>query len=581
MKYVLAIQFITLIFSYAYYKHEQVNWLRFCTFGSSISCVIVAFFSCINQSYTPNTSYISLYNFIVLKNVNLDIGILSDSLSLLVALSVCIITTIANFYSIGYIKKEFPKFIFQLNVFAFCMTCFISAGNLLQMYIFWEFLSLSAYFLIIFQKQKEAIDGAIKTISLHKLSDLMFLVALVALLQISGTLDFDEITGMHSWNDYKLHQMEIIALIMLVSIFVKTAQFMFYGWLENAAYAPTPASALIHSITIVPAGIFIIIRLQSLFECSELVQNIMIFVGLATAILSCIVAVFSTNIKKTFAHSTCSQIGLMLAACGFSAYGAAVILCIMHAFSKSLLFFSTGSVMHSLSGEQNIEKMGGLFELLPKTYISFVAAAVCMVGIPLLPYYYAKKVFINEVLCSNLMFSNLIIVVLIIVSILTSTYLFRTIYLVFHEKIKLDETCLAYINEDNRFIINSLYASIFFTVFSGGLFYYGYYTNIIWKDMFSFLNIAHESSIFLYSMISIVGAIIAFTTCKHIKPIQLSYNINCSPNIWPMYKCYRKLSKKFRLETFDCVLQKELLFCHRDLFLIFLFMSFLCVVFMN
>jgi NADH-quinone oxidoreductase subunit L len=305
---------------------------------------------------------------------------------------------------------------------------------------------------------------------------------------------------------------------MSLSILVKSGQFGSTTWLKNATFsAPIPASALIHSAALLTAGMFIIIRLQNLFECSELVQNIIISAGLFCAVIYSAKAIFSGAIQEIFAYSSCSQVGLMIAACGFSACGAALILFVSHAFSKSSLLFSTGSVMHALSGERDIRNMGGLFELLPKTYITFVLAAASIIGVPLLPSYYAKKVLLNEIIGSNLSMCNTALVFIIAASILTSVYIFRIIYLIFHGKIKLTETSLSYLNEDENFIINSLYASVFFAIFSGVFFYYALYNDVFWTDVFAFSYAEDGRAVFYFSAVNFVGIIAAALICKSIK----------------------------------------------------------------
>jgi NADH-quinone oxidoreductase subunit L len=390
------------------------------------------------------------------------------------------------------------------------------------MYVLWEVSVIISYFLVTFDGKNSSLKSALKMMVNNKFGDIGFIISMAALFHVSGSLSFGE--KIFIGNDAQLGKLEIIALIMALSIFIKSSQIG--NWLKNAMCAPIPASALIHSSASLTAGLFLLIRLQNLFECSELIQNAIISVGLFSAIAYSTKAIFSDTLEEMFSHSTCSQIGLMMVACGFSSYGAALILFISHAFSKSSLLFSTGSVIHALSGEQDIKSMGGLFELLPKTYISFILAVASMIGIPLLPSYYSRKVLLNEIIGSNLSMYHIALILIIITSILTSIYFFRMAHLMFHGEMKLTETSLAYLDENENFIIYPLYVSVFFAIFSGVFFYYAVYSDVIWTDVFAFSYVEDGYAIFTFSIVNLIGIAAAILICRSIKSMDLSIKLN-------------------------------------------------------
>ncbi|MCR5225372.1 MAG: hypothetical protein K6C34_04780 [Alphaproteobacteria bacterium] len=395
------------------------------------------------------------------------------------------------------------------------MTFFISSGNLLQTYIFWELLSVVSYFLIAFDKKPESLHAAFRTITMHKFGDIGFIISMILIFNIFGSLNFSEITKNISSID--ANKTSIATLAILISVFIKSAQIGATSWLKNAMKAPMPASALIHSSTLVTAGIFVLIRLHSLFDINSSAQTLIVLMGCSSALLCAIRAIFSDNIKLILAYSTCSQVGIMLIACGFSSYCAAVILFVAHAFTKSLLFFSSGSVVSALSGEQNIEKMGALFESLPVTYIAFITATISTIGVPLLSYYYAKKALLYSIATQPSLLRDFAIFILILTSIAASVYLFRVIYHVFHGQSKLNEISLAYANENSSFIIKPLFFSMFFSVIAGILFYYGAYDNVFWKGIFPVIDTSNTSILLLYSIANAAGIIAAFFICKKIK----------------------------------------------------------------
>ncbi|MDR2157906.1 MAG: hypothetical protein LBO02_01155 [Holosporaceae bacterium] len=537
--YVIVFQLIVLSISLIYRKNYEKDRLKYVVVSFSALTALVATFATISQLCAPAMEHLHFYNFVSLKNTSCKLGILSDSLSIISAWVVCVITAIANCYSIGYVKKNLDVFLCRINSLSLAATLFASSGNLLQMYICGEAMAVASCFLVSFDNKDLSFAAALKMAFANKLGDVGLVISMTALFQVFGSLNLDEINKFFVGNDVYLRKLETIATIMSASIFIKSAQIGSTDWVKNSMRAPMPALALIHSSTLLTAGVFWMIRLPNLFECSESIQNIIIAVGLFCSVIYSIKAIFAADVEGIFAYSTSSQVGLMLSACGFSAYGAALILFVSHAFSKSLLLFSMGSVVYALSGERDIKNMGGLFELLPKTYVAFVLALASMINIPLLPSYYARKILLNEIIGGDLV-NPIALIMIIMASILTVAYLFRVTYLIFHGEIRAAETSLAYLNENDNFIINSLYISIFFAIFSGVFFYYAVYNDVVWADLFAFSYAENGYAIFAFSIINFIGVVAAFLICKSIKSRNLSLKLT-----WKISDSFKKTA--FRL----------------------------------
>ncbi|MDR0678204.1 MAG: hypothetical protein LBF44_01555 [Holosporaceae bacterium] len=559
IKYAVMFQLIVPLVCFIGDRKKSEKILQGAVFLSVLTAIAVTFFM-ISQLISPISEYLSIYDFVTIKNVRCEFGLLSDSLSIVSTWVICIITAIANCYSLGYVKKNLGNFLFRLNLLPPAAILFTASNNLLQMYVFWEILVIISYFLVAFNDKCFSSKTALEMFAHNKFGNIGFIISMAALFHVFGNLDFGEMNKFLIGNDAQLKKLEIIATIMLLSICIKSAQIISSNWIQNIMCAPMSASALVHSSTLLTAGVFLLIRLQSLFECSELIQNFTIIIGLFSAVMYSIKAIFSDSLHKIFAHSTCSQIGLMIMACGFSSYGAALILFVSHAFSKASLLFSTGSVIYALSGERDMRRMGGLFELLPKTYISFILGVVSMIGIPLLPSYYSRKILLNEIMGSNLSICDIALIFIIIVSILTSVYLFRMVYMIFHGKTKLTEISLAYLNEDESFIIHSLYVSVFFAIFSGVFFYYAMYDDAVWKDVFAFSYAKNNYKIFVFSVINFIGIAVAIPLCKLIKSRNLSpkFDWNIDSHLkTPASKLIRSIDSTFYKKCYLFVAHKS------------------------
>jgi NADH-quinone oxidoreductase subunit L len=392
----------------------------------------ICFFTQLQQSGKPFE--ISLFDWISVHNFKLDFGILLDQLSLLWLLFVTGIGSLIHLYSISYMHDDenMHKFFAYLNLFIFFMITLVIGSNLLVMFIGWEGVGLCSYLLIGFwYKNQSYNDAAKKAFIMNRIGDLGFLIGMFLLAQQFGTLNYVELKS-HLASYFSVTQQmglgwSLAALCLFIGACGKSAQLPLYTWLPDAMAGPTPVSALIHAATMVTAGIFMITRMNFLFDTATDVQHIIAIVGAATALIAASIGLFQNDIKKVLAYSTVSQLGLMFLALGFGAYNVAVFHVITHAFFKACLFLGSGSVIHGLHGEQDMRKMGGLRKAMPITYITMLISTLAIAGIFPFAGFWSK----DEILMVAFEHNKVLWVVASIASIMTAFYMFRLMYLTF------------------------------------------------------------------------------------------------------------------------------------------------------
>ena len=309
------------------------------------------------------------------------------------------------------------------------MITLVIGSNLLVMFIGWEGVGLCSYLLIGFWYKNQAFnDAAKKAFIMNRIGDLGFLIGIFIIATLFNTLDFSTLkTLISTAKDTNDYWVAAAAFALFIGASGKSAQIPLYTWLPDAMAGPTPVSALIHAATMVTAGIFMITRLNFLFDIAPSVQNIIAIIGAVTALVAATIALTQTDIKKVLAYSTVSQLGLMFLALGLGAYEVAVFHVITHAFFKACLFLGSGSVIHGLHGEQDMRKMGGLRKAMPITFITMLIASLAISGIFPLAGFWSK----DEILMTAFHHNIALWVIGSIASIMTAFYMFRLIYLTF------------------------------------------------------------------------------------------------------------------------------------------------------
>ena len=385
----------------------------------------------------PEGIQIQLFDWIQISNFNVDFGFLLDQLSVLWLLFVTGIGSLIHLYSISYMHDDenMHKFFAYLNLFVFFMIALVIGSNLLVMFIGWEGVGLCSYLLIGFwYKNQEFNDAAKKAFIMNRIGDLGLLVGIFILGTLFDTLDFTELKTIFITGgiDDKLTMVSVAAFALFIGACGKSAQIPLYTWLPDAMAGPTPVSALIHAATMVTAGIFMITRLNFLFDLTPYVQNIIAIIGAITALVAATIGLVQNDIKKVLAYSTVSQLGLMFLALGLGAYEVAVFHVITHAFFKACLFLGSGSVIHALGGEQDMRNMGGLKNAMPITFATMLIASLAISGVPLFSGFFSKDEILLVAFHNNIP----LWVVGSVASIMTAFYMFRLMFLTFFKEFR-------------------------------------------------------------------------------------------------------------------------------------------------
>jgi NADH-quinone oxidoreductase subunit L len=366
-------------------------------------------------------------------NFTLDANLYADNLSIWMTLIVTGVGSLIHIFSMGYMKEDagFTRFFVYLNLFIFAMLVLVLGSNYFMLFFGWEGVGICSYLLIGFwYKDVHNTLAARKSFVLNRIGDLGLLVGLFLILGKFGSLEYTDVAAAIATEGLTAGDGLIagITLCLFIGATGKSAQIPLFTWLPDAMAGPTPVSALIHAATMVTAGIFLTVRSNFLFDAAPLTQDIVMYIGLATSLIAAFIALRQNDIKKVLAYSTVSQLGMIFVALGMGAYNAAMFHVTTHAFFKALLFLGAGSVIHAMSNEQDIRKMGGLKKHIPITHLTFLIGTLAISGIPFLSGFYSKDEIIghafghNQVVYFALMFS----------SALTAIYMFRLYFVTFY-----------------------------------------------------------------------------------------------------------------------------------------------------
>jgi NADH-quinone oxidoreductase subunit L len=362
-----------------------------------------------------------------------DFAFYLDQLSLVMLLVVTGVGFLIHIYSVGYMWEEagFYRFFTYLNLFMFFMLTLVLASNYLLMFIGWEGVGLASYLLIGFWFTKDsAASAGKKAFIVNRVGDFGFLIALFLLIKHFGSLNFDQIArsvAPLSPETAGAGLLTAIGLLLMVGAAGKSAQIPLYVWLPDAMEGPTPVSALIHAATMVTAGVYMVSRSHVIFERAPMALMVVAIVGTLTALFAATIGVTQTDIKKVLAYSTVSQLGYMFIACGVGAFSAAIFHLMTHAFFKGLLFLAAGSVIHAVSGEQDMRQMGGLRTKIPWTFWTMTIATFAIAGIPPFAGFFSK----DEILWRAHQASWVYWAIGLFTAFLTSFYMFRLWFLTF------------------------------------------------------------------------------------------------------------------------------------------------------
>lgn len=376
--------------------------------------------------------YMELWNWLLISEFPISFAFRYDGLTAAMFLVVTIVSSCVHMYSCVYMYTDpfLARFMSYLSLFTFFMLVLVSSSNLLVLFLGWEGVGLCSYLLIGFwYTRAQAGKAATKAFLINKVGDL-FLLAGISLAFISfHSCDFGVMSTLAPYFPSDL--LEIIAVFMLIGAVGKSAQVGLHTWLPDAMEGPTPVSALIHAATMVTAGVFLLIRCSPILEYAPRVLVLIAVWGGITAFVSGTIGAVQNDIKKIIAYSTCSQLGYMVLACGLSAYSSSLFHLLNHAFFKALLFLSAGSIIHILSGEQDIRRMGGLAKLTPFVYINMLIASLALAGFPFLAGFYSKDFIIEAANTKYWVGGQFLYWLAIVSAMLTAVYSFRLLEQVF------------------------------------------------------------------------------------------------------------------------------------------------------
>ena len=479
---------------------------------------------------TSGESIVLISNWITSGSFSVDWSIKLNLLSGSMILMVNLVSTLIHIYSVGYMEKD-PKisiFMGYLGLFTFFMLLLVSSNNLLQLFLGWEGVGLTSYLLIGFWNYKDSANkAAIKAFVINRVGDFGLLLAIFTIFVVFGTLNINEIMILvNSYSDtffdflgIKIHSITLISILLFIGCMGKSAQFGLHTWLPDAMEGPTPVSALIHAATMVTAGVFLLILMSPLIEVSIFASNTILVVGSLTCIFAASVAIFQNDIKKIIAYSTCSQLGYMFMAIGASAYSLAYFHLISHAFFKALLFLGAGSVIHSMSDEQNIKNMGGLYNKIPLTYLTMIIGSLSLIGIPFFSGYFSKDLILETLFLRDSFFASYAFFIGLTAVLFTTLYSLRLIIYVFHRKSMADEKVIAHIHESPFIMTFPLIVLSIFAIFFG-MFFYSYFigteylnvwSEIIFVDKSLNENFIYENMPIFYKKLPLIVILIGLT----------------------------------------------------------------------
>ena len=377
-----------------------------------------------------------------------------DTLSVVMVAMVTFISTLIHIYSLGYMSHDAtpPRFFAYLSLFTFMMLMLVTADNLAQLFFGWEGVGLASYLLIGYWYDRESANrAAMKAFIVNRVGDVFFMLGLALTYYVFGSIEFATIFPAVEEHTNELflgvNAVELIAVLLFLGACGKSAQLGLHTWLPDAMEGPTPVSALIHAATMVTAGVFLVCRMSPVFEYAPVAKMIVTVVGASTAFFAATIGCVQNDIKRVIAYSTCSQLGYMFFAAGVGAYQVAMFHLFTHAFFKALLFLSAGSVIHAMSDEQDMRRMGGIWTKIPVTYAVMWIGNLALAGIPFFAGYYSKDAILEASYASHSGVGIYAFVMGMVAAFLTAFYSWRLLIMTFHGAPRADHHTMEHVHE--------------------------------------------------------------------------------------------------------------------------------------
>ncbi len=429
----------------------------------TILCMVVAAI-CGTASFLPflggegQPDTVSLGTWMQVEGFHVEWALRYDTLAAVMVAMVTFIATLIHIYSVGYMSHDatIPRFFSYLSLFTFAMLMLVTADNLVQLFFGWEGVGLASYLLIgYWYDRPSACRAAMKAFIVNRVGDLFFAVGIALVFLMFGSVEFPEIFArIHEHANDTYHVLgstwrayEVIGVLLFLGAAGKSAQLGLHTWLPDAMEGPTPVSALIHAATMVTAGVFLMARMSPILEYAPGALGFIAFMGASTCLFAATIGCVQNDIKRIIAYSTCSQLGYMFIAAGVGAYQASIFHLFTHAFFKALLFLGAGSVIHAMSDEQDIRKMGGIWRKIPITYAVMWIGSLALAGIPIFAGYYSKDAILEAAFARHSAVGMYGFLCGTIAAFLTAFYSWRLLILTFHGTSRASAETLGHVHE--------------------------------------------------------------------------------------------------------------------------------------
>ena len=461
--------------------------------------------------------HIKLFDWIAVGSFIVSWAIYVDPVTRIMLIVISSVSALVHIYSIGYMSHDNskPRFMAYLSLFTFAMLALVTADNFLQLFFGWEGVGLASYLLIGFWYKKPTANAAsIKAFVVNRVGDFGLALGIFSIFYLFGTLDYQEVfskaeslvagtSGISNTIDFlgfKIGSLNLICFLLFIGAMGKSAQIFLHTWLPDAMEGPTPVSALIHAATMVTAGVFLIVRCSPMYDLAPDILSLITFIGATTAIFAASIGLVQNDIKRIIAYSTCSQLGYMFFAVGVGAYGAAMFHLFTHAFFKALLFLGAGSVIHAVSDEQDIRKMGGLYNYIPFTHMLMIIGTISLMGFPFTAGYYSKDAIIESAYLASSGFSSYAFIIGLLGVLMTSFYSWRLMFLTFNGTTRIEEKDIVNIHESPKVMLIPLIVLAVGALFSGFFFkdyFIGSSSELFWGNSIALHHHEHQHIPFL------------------------------------------------------------------------------------
>ncbi|PHZ85323.1 NADH-quinone oxidoreductase subunit L [Paremcibacter congregatus] len=438
------------------------------TCGALILSAILSWVAFFQIGLGHTVEHVTVMNWVTSGDLSFNWAFKVDTLTAVMLVVVNTVSCLVHIYSVGYMSHDphKPRFMAYLSLFTFAMLMLVTADNFVQMFFGWEGVGLASYLLIGFwYKKPSACAAAIKAFLVNRVGDFGFALGILLVFMATGSVDFEtvfakipELQGQQIhflWMELDL--ITTMCILLFIGAMGKSAQLGLHTWLPDAMEGPTPVSALIHAATMVTAGVFMVARCSPIFEFSPDALAFVTLVGASTAIFAATIGTTQNDIKRVIAYSTCSQLGYMFFALGVSAYGAAIFHLFTHAFFKALLFLGSGSVIHAMSDEQDMRKMGGLWNKIPITFAMMTIGTLALTGFPFLAGFYSKDMIIESAFAANNPWSDYAFFMGVFAALLTSFYSWRLVFMTFFGKSRASQSVQDHVHESTNWMLVPLY----------------------------------------------------------------------------------------------------------------------------